>query len=190
MSEETTPNVDEIKARLKEEERLKINVEDLDETNEQANSAANSAATSAAGQDIIDEMSNLGRQFAETVRNAWSSEERQKLETDIRNGINGFVTEVDKVFEEIKSSQVAQRAKQEASTVRETVQTGDIGRKTRTTAATGLRWLSEELGRLAEKFAPPETATPAPTADATPAPTATVDNGADDIVITVENDND
>ena len=141
MSDEQTPSVEEIKDRLKveipvEEEVTKAEVED----------SANVSA----------ELKDLGRQFAETIKTAWNSEERQKLEREIREGITSFVGEVDKVIREAKDSPTADRVRTEASQVKTKVESSDIGRKARTGIVQGLHWLSEELGKLANNFTPSE----------------------------------
>lgn len=138
MSEET-PSVEELKARLKveipvEEEPAKENI----------------------GQDIAGELKSLGRQFAETLQTAWNSEERQRVETEIREGVQSFVKEVDRAFQEAKESPAAERMRGEAVDIKNRVETSDIGDKARKGVVQGLQWMSEELGKLATKFTPPE----------------------------------
>ncbi len=136
MSDET-PSVEEIK------ERLKIEVEE--ETVVKGDSV-----------DIADELKNLGRQFAETLQTAWNSEEWQKIETNVRDGVQSFVKEVDRVFVEAKESPTAEKVRKEASDVKTRVEASNLGQKTRDGMAQGLQWVSEELGKLATKFTPVE----------------------------------
>ena len=140
MSEEQVPSDEEIKERLK----IEIPVEE--------------EVTKADAQtvDVAEELKGLGRQFAETIRTAWNSEERQKLEGEVREGVRSFADEIDKVIREARDSQAASRIKQEAEQVATKVETSDVGRKARSGVVQGLHWLSEELGRLAEKFTPTE----------------------------------
>jgi hypothetical protein len=140
MSDET-PSVEEIKERLKVEE---IPVEE--------------EVTKKEGQrvDVAAELKSLGRQFAETLETAWNSEERQRVEVQVREGIKSFVNEVDNVIKEIKESPAAGRVKEEATEVKSRVEAGELGRKTRGGIVQGLRWLSEELDKLAEQFTPAE----------------------------------
>ncbi|MFQ5578649.1 MAG: hypothetical protein ACE5G8_16860 [Anaerolineae bacterium] len=141
MSDEQTPSVEEIKERLKvdipvEEEPVKAETK----------------------RDITGELKELGRQFADTVQSAWNSEERQHVEGEIREGVKSFVNEVDKAIREAKESQAAARVKEEAAEIKSKIETGEFGRKTRSGLVQGLQWLSEELGKLAEQFAPAEKA--------------------------------
>lgn len=137
MSDET-PSVEEIK------ERLKIEVEE------------EVAKAETVETEVADELKNLGRQFAETLQTAWNSEERQKFENDVRSGMKSFVDEIERVFQDARSSQTAERVREEAVEIKEKVETSNLGQKTRSSLAQGLHWMSEEIGKLATKFTPLE----------------------------------
>lgn len=142
MSDET-PSVEEIKARLKievEEEPVKA------ETGKQ---------------DVVSELKQLGRQLAETLQTAWNSEERQRVENEVREGVKSFVGEVDKAIREVRQSDMAAKVKEEAVEVKNRVESAELGQKTRETFAQGLQWLSEELGKLAAQFTPKDKQPPA-----------------------------
>ena len=140
MNDEQVPSVEEIKERLK----VEIPVEEEEATK---------ADTT---RDFGEELKNLGKQFADTVQSAWDSEERQRVESEIRSGVKSFVSEVDKAIHEAKESQAAAKVKEEATEIKTKLETGDLGKKTRDGLVQGLQWLSEELGKLAEQFAPAE----------------------------------
>jgi hypothetical protein len=145
MTEETTPTVEEIKARLK----VEVPVEEEEVTKADVQNP-----------DLAAELREFGRQFADTIRTAWNSAERQRLETELRDGMRSFADEVDKAIQEIKKSPAADRVKTEAVHVREKVQTSDVGNKARTGVAQGLQVLSEQLAKLAERFTPVEKPVP------------------------------
>lgn len=136
--------------QFKEQERLKIEIPVEEEA---------SAGGKQAEPDLIAEMKNLGRQFADALRTAWNSQERQKLETEVREGLDVFVSELEKGFKELRDGQVAQKAKQEVSQVKEKVEGAELGRKAKVAMADGLRWLSEEFENLAAQFTPTDKAT-------------------------------
>jgi hypothetical protein len=140
MNEEETPNVDEIKDRLK----IEIPVEE------------EPAAAKEPEADIAEELKSLGRQLADTLRTAWHSQERLRLESEIRRGVNSFADEVGKAVREIRESPPAQRAREEASHIRTKVESGELGHKAKSNVAQGLHWLSEELERLSKQFTPAE----------------------------------
>lgn len=142
MSEEQT--VEEIKERLKVE--IPIEEEDV------ADSKADDGDV-----DVVAELSNLGRQVAETLRSAWDSEERQKLEGEVRQGVQSFVDEMDKVIRDVRGGNFGkEKIKADMDGMREQVNSGDFGRKMRTGIVQGLRWLSDEIGTLADQFTAPE----------------------------------
>lgn len=142
MSEDT-PNVDQLKA----DERMKIEVEeevmkvDVSETGHV---------------DVTAELRKLGRQMADTLQSAWNSEERQRFEKEVREGMRSFADEVDKAIQEVRTSEATEKVRTEVTQVTEKVQTSEAGQKARVSFAKSLQWLSEELGSLATKFTPPE----------------------------------
>lgn len=140
MSDEQVPSVEEIKERLK----VEIPVEE------------DEPAKAETRRDFGEELKNLGKQFADTVQAAWNSQERHRVEGEVREGVKSFVDEVDKAIKEAKESKAAARVKEEATEIRTKVETGDMSKKAREGLVQGLQWLSEELGKLAEQFTPVE----------------------------------
>lgn len=136
MSDEQPPSVEEIK------ERLKIEVEE-------------EMAKEPAGE-IVESLRDLGRQFAETVRVAWNSQERQNIEAEVREGVRTFADEINKAIHEVREGPAGQKAREEAQEVKKSFESGDLGRKTKTGIVQGLQWLSEELTKLANQFTPKE----------------------------------
>jgi cell division protein ZapA (FtsZ GTPase activity inhibitor) len=141
MSDEQTPDVEEIKARLK--------VEIPFEEEEPGGGKGDQP-------DLSAEFQKLGQQFAETIRTAWHSEERLKIETEIREGMKTVADEVSKALHEVKESEPAQKVKAEAGHLKEQVKSGEISAKARQNMAQGLNWLSQELAKLAAQFTPAE----------------------------------
>lgn len=142
MSDEQVPDIQEIKAQ----ERLKIEIPVEEEVSK----------ADVPDADVVAELKDLGRQFANTLRTAWDSQERLRIESDIREGVKSFADEVDKVIREVKDSQTASRVREEAEQVATKVESSEVGRKARVGLAQGLQWLSEELGKLANQFTPAE----------------------------------
>jgi hypothetical protein len=150
MSDEQTPDVEEIKARLRSEEAEYVE-SPVDEEPVDTESLKDGEQP-----DFVAELGKLGRQFADTLQTAWNSQERQKFENEVREGMKSFANEVDKAFSEIKKSPVTQKAKEDASSIKTKIETGEVGEKTKSGLAQGLSWLSEELGKLANQFTPVE----------------------------------
>jgi hypothetical protein len=142
MTDEQYPDVDDVKIRLSKDE---IPVDDETEYKAEEETP-----------DVVDELRNLGRQFGETMRTAWNSDERRKFEVEIREGVQTFAHEVDKAFKDVASSDPAQRAKSEATEFKDKASSADIGQKTQSSVAKGLRWFSDELSKVADSFNQPE----------------------------------
>lgn len=134
MTEQETPSVEEIKARLK----VEIPVEE-------------EAPKKGAG-DVTEELKMLGRQFAETLQSAWNSEERHRVESQVREGMKSFAGEIDKVIREVKESPAAAKVKEEAEQLKARTESAEFSQKARKGVSQGLQWLSEELGKLADQF--------------------------------------
>lgn len=135
---------------MKQQDPIKIEIDDLEDE---------AAKPEGGSPDIAEELRSIGRQFAEAVQSAWNSEERQKLESEVREGFKSFGEELNKVFGEIKTSPAADKVRQEASKI----EAGDVAHKAKGAVASGLQWLSQELSKLSEKIdqeAPPADAEP------------------------------
>ena len=142
MTDKQYPDVDDVKIRLSKDE-IPVDDETVYKSDEE-------------GPDVVDELRNLGRQFGETMRSAWSSEERRQFEHEIKEGVQTFAHEIDKAFKDVASSDPAQKAKSEAAGFKDKADAGEISQKTRSSLAKGLRWFSDELGKVADTFTPPE----------------------------------
>ncbi len=146
MTDDQTPDVEDIKIRLGDE----IPVEDETTYKSQTEES-----------DVVDELRNLGQQFANTLRSAWYSEERKQFEQEMREGVQTFANEVDKAVKDITASETAQKAKAEAEDFKSKADVSDVAEKTRSGLAYGLRRFSEELSKLADSFTPVEKQPPA-----------------------------
>lgn len=142
MSEEKSPEMEDIKIRLGDDIPVEEDVEALKAEQESA--------------DVVDEFKNLGKQFGETLRSAWASEERVRFEKEVREGVRSFASEVDKAFMEFKESDVGTRARKEASEVKSKVESAEVADQARAGFAQGLHWFSLELEKLAKRFTPAE----------------------------------
>ncbi len=106
--------------------------------------------------DIAAEFAALGKKFAEAIQSAWYSQERQKLQEDIKEGLDRFVEEVDKAVKELRESEVGQKVQSGVQQAAEEVRSGKVGEEVRRALVTGLRSLSAALDRMASSFTPLE----------------------------------
>ena len=146
-NENNTPDVEEIKDRLK----IEIPVEEEETT-------GGSSETNSAENDIMDEINKLGQQFVDALQSAWNSEERAKFEAEVNDGVRTFADEVEKAIQSVKDGSAGEKFRNDAQDVREKVNervsTDDISEQVRTGFVSGLRWLSSEMGKLADQFTP------------------------------------
>lgn len=146
MSEENTPDIEEVKAKIE----ITVEEEDVDQLK--------AGEKKSQEPDLVAEFQTLGRTFAEAFESAWNSEERKRVEQEVRAGVQSFADEVDKVIREAKGSSAGERMKSEASEMASKVESSDIGRRALEGISQGLTWVSVEMGRLAEQLQPKETA--------------------------------
>jgi len=88
------------------------------------------------------------------------------VESEVRDGMKSFADEIDKVIHEVRSGEAAKKIKEEAGEVRTKVESGELPAKARGGFGQGLRWLSEELGKLADQVSPVEKAPTEPMPEA------------------------
>ncbi|MGH7543192.1 MAG: hypothetical protein ACREK7_04565 [Gemmatimonadota bacterium] len=108
---------------------------------------------------IEEELRNLGRRFADVFQAAWASEERRKVETEMRDRMKRFSDEMERLFERTRESPTGERVRTKFGEARGRAAESEAARRTRETLAQGLHRMSEELARLAERFTPAETDT-------------------------------
>ncbi len=140
MTEEQSPELEDIKIRLGDEIPVEEDVEALKAEQEQS--------------DVVDEFKEMGRQFGETLRYAWYSEERVRFEKEVREGVQSFTKEVNNVFGEVRESDAAAKAKKEAGEVKAKINQSEATEKAKEGLAQGLHWFSQELEKLANQFTP------------------------------------
>ena len=140
MTEEQSQDMEDIKIRLGNEIPVEEDVEALKAEQEQS--------------DIVDEFKEMGRQFGETLRSAWYSEERVRFEKEVREGVQSFSKEVNQVFGEVRESEAAAKAKKEAGEVKAKINQSEVTDKAKEGLAQGLHWFSQEMEKLANQFTP------------------------------------
>jgi hypothetical protein len=130
------------KGIMKEQEPIKIDIEDVTASEDQQKSTAGKV-------NIEEELKNLGRQFAETIQSAWNSDEVKKVEAQVREGVKKFSEEVGNIFNDAKESKAGQKMGDTVNKVDES----DTAQSIKKGLAQGLHWLSQELGKLSESMA-------------------------------------
>lgn len=110
---------------------------------------------------IEEELRTLGRRFTDVLQAAWASEERRKVEAEVRESMKRFSAEMERLFDRTRESPTGERVRTKVGEARERAAESEAARRTREALAQGLHRMSEELARLADRFTPAdETTTP------------------------------
>jgi hypothetical protein len=112
-------------------------------------SADSSAAQSEA---LIDELNRLGAKFAEAIEVAWKSEQRKRLEDDLRNGITSAAQSVEEHLKELSRREEARKVLDRAEDVADKVRSSRVSQEIASVLTQGLRALSEQLDKLAQEM--------------------------------------
>ena len=113
--------------------------------------------------DIAAEFAELGKKLRDTVETAWASQERQKVQKEVQEGLIKLRDELDKAAKSLRESDPGQKVETEVKRVREDLEAGKVADDVRIGIVSGLRGLGVALDKLAESFTPAEEAAKAKT---------------------------
>lgn len=109
-------------------------------------------STKKSGQEIIDELTRIGQQLVEVVEVAWHSEQRKKLEEDLRAGLVKVADSLETGLKRASESKEAQGLRNAAEDVAEKVRSSKLAAELGDALAHGLRNLSEQLDKLSDEM--------------------------------------
>jgi DNA polymerase III alpha subunit len=129
----------------------------MDEEKSQAESSQTSGTSqesskAADGKELVDELTRLGQKFVEVVEVAWNSEQRKKIEEDLRTGLVSVANSLEDGFKRVSSTKEAQEAVKSAEDVAEKVRTSKIASELSEALAEGLRALSDQMDKLSKEL--------------------------------------
>ena len=119
-------------------------------TNNETNSTNQTNQDS--GKELIDELTRLGQKFVDVVEVAWNSEQRKKIEDDLRTGLVSVANTLEDGFKRVSSTKEAQEAVNAAEDVAEKVRTSKIASELSDALAQGLRALSDQMDKLSNEM--------------------------------------
>ena len=73
------------------------------------------------GDELVNELTELADRFANVVRVAWNSDQRKRIETDVKAGLDSLTTSLEDGFRQVSSSQEAKELQSKAGEVGEKV---------------------------------------------------------------------
>jgi hypothetical protein len=113
--------------------------------------------------DIAAEFAELGKKLRTTVETAWTSQERQRVQREVEDGLVKLRDELDKAVKNLRTSEPGQKVEAEVKRVRDDIGTGKVTDDVRIGIVSGLRGIGAALDKLAESFTPLEEAEKAET---------------------------
>lgn len=106
--------------------------------------------------DLAAEFADLGKKFREAFSTAWESEERQKLQNEITDGLERLSKELNQAAQNVRESDVGKKVGESVKQVRQDVESGKVADEIRKGMISTLRGLGAALDKMAESFTPTE----------------------------------
>lgn len=105
---------------------------------------------------IADEFRNLGQNIIETLRAAWDSPERKKVQEEIEDGLDQLARTIRQESEAFVSSPTGQQLKSDLQDLNERVRSGEAEAKVREEVLKALRTINAELKKVTINWEQPQ----------------------------------
>jgi uncharacterized phage infection (PIP) family protein YhgE len=119
-------------------------------------SEANNSANSDSFNEVLSELNKLGNKFLEVVQTLWASDQRKKLEGDMRSGLASLTANLEQGLKQVSESQetkeILNKAGEVAETFTEKMRTSKVANEVADGLSKGLRSLTEQVDKLASEF--------------------------------------
>ena len=102
--------------------------------------------------DIGEQLNELGKNLRETLRTAWESDDRRKLQQEIETGLTNLRDSLNQAAKDFSNSQAGQNLKEDVKDLHDRWQTGEVGSKVRSEVAEALRTVNKELQKTYRKI--------------------------------------
>jgi len=98
----------------------------------------------------------IKRQAANVAKQAWDSDLRKKATKGMKRGATAVAAKSQKVVQERMVKAAEEQARQQTEALKTKIRETDWQHEAKQGTANGLRWLSAQLAKLAERFTPKE----------------------------------
>lgn len=105
-----------------------------------------------AAHSIVDELTALGKKLGAAIQAGLSSPQWQQVETEVREGFNNVVSEVNEAMTKARSTDAAKQVGEQATRVVETVRVSKVTSDVREGLIKGLKVLNRELDEAITKM--------------------------------------
>ncbi|WP_420629252.1 hypothetical protein [Candidatus Leptofilum sp.] len=95
-------------------------------------------------------------QAANAAKKAWDSELRKKATRGVKRGATAVAAKSQQVVQERMVKAAEEQARQQTEAIKTKIRETDWQHEAKQGTAKGLRWLSTQLSKLAERFTPKE----------------------------------
>lgn len=102
--------------------------------------------------DLAEEFRQLGKNLVDTLRMAWDSPERKKLQNEIESGLVDVAAALKKEADELGASASGQQIKEEIDDLRRRWENGETETKARQELKNVIRLANNELQKWSEKW--------------------------------------
>ena len=101
--------------------------------------------------DIADELRTLGKNLKDALQSVWESDERKKLEDEIRAGLADLGVTLNEAASDFRQSQTSQQLKEDINDFRRRVHSGEVSIKVHDELINALRMANSELSKMGGK---------------------------------------
>ncbi len=102
--------------------------------------------------DLGAELRDLGENLKQTLRTAWQSEERKKIQREIKSGLKELEGLLKEASDELHASEIRHEIQEGVSDFRERLERGELEKRIREDLLSALHTINEELKRLSAQW--------------------------------------
>lgn len=102
--------------------------------------------------DLAEELRQLGKNLIDTMRFAWDSPERKKIQNEIETGLSDVVAALKQEADEFSTSPPGKQIKEEIDDLRRRWESGETETKARQELMNAIRMANNELQKWSEKW--------------------------------------
>ncbi len=111
----------------------------------------NQSGSDPSNSDIAEELRTLGKNLKDALQSVWESEERKKLQDEIRAGLADLGVSLNEAADDFKRSQAGQQLKEDMADFSRRVHSGEVQTKVHDELINALRLANIELSKLSNK---------------------------------------
>ncbi len=101
---------------------------------------------------FVEELTKLGRNFSQLIKDALESPQLQEVRKDVTTGAQTVIEEINEAMVKARESHVTQNVAQKAAQTAEELKTSPVTQNIKTGVLNALRSVNEELGDIVQKM--------------------------------------